>query len=429
MTDEVSVYTQDVFGIQRDIPLNYIEREDVDEVFIASLSQGKHIVIYGSSKQGKTCLRKHGLDDSEYVVVHCSNKMDISSLNLAILKSAGYHLTQSEKKSVTGKNKILASIGASLPWLSGKLEQERGTDATEEVLKAPLELDIDDTNDIIAALNEIGFEKFIVLEDFHYLEIEVQIDFAVQLKAFHENSKLTFVIVGVWSEENRLIVYNGDLTGRIVSINADHWSDEKLTEVITRGEELLNIEFSEKFKRDVVSNSFGNVYIVQEACCSACAKQGVSTYQSKKTTIDSVDDVKILIREIVQRQSGRYNSFLSLISHGFQTTDLEMYKWILLPVLLADASSLKKGLSLGEIRKAITQHHPQGKINPGNITQALQYMTSLQVKKNIKPIVLDYDQTDLRLDVVDKGFLIWLENSDKEAVVELVGLPLSVLGK
>ena len=48
-------------------------------------------------------------------------------------------------------------------------------------------------------------------------------------------------------------------------------------------------------------------------------------------------------------------------------------------------------------------------LNPGNITQALQSTASLQVKKDIKPIILDYDQTNVRLNVVDKSFfLIWL---------------------
>jgi hypothetical protein len=32
----------------------------------------------------------------------------------------------------------------------------------------------------------------------------------------------------VWLEANRLVVYNGDLAGRITSIPADTWSAEEL---------------------------------------------------------------------------------------------------------------------------------------------------------------------------------------------------------
>lgn len=73
-------------------------------------------------------------------------------------------------------------------------------------------------------MNAIKFQKYIVLEDFHYLDIDIQRDFAVVLKAFHEASKFCFIIIGVWLEENRLIVHNGDLTGRVIAIDADKWT-------------------------------------------------------------------------------------------------------------------------------------------------------------------------------------------------------------
>jgi hypothetical protein len=69
--------------------------------------------------------------------------------------------------------------------------------------------------------------------------------------------------------------------------------------------------------------------------------------------------------------------------------------------------------------------HPEGQaLNVGNLTQALQSAASLQVKKDIKPIVLDYDQTNLKLNVVDRGFLIWLTNQDRKDLLELADLPM-----
>jgi hypothetical protein len=59
----------------------------------------------------------------------------------------------------------------------------------------------------------------------------------------------------------------------------------------------------------------------------------------------------------------------------------------------------------------------------GNLTQALQSTASLQVKKDIKPIVLDYDQTNSKLNIVDRGFLIWLENQDRAELLDLAELP------
>jgi hypothetical protein len=50
--------TDEVFGVGRDLPLNYVSRKEVDDRFVGDLSREKNIVIYGSSKQGKTSLRK-----------------------------------------------------------------------------------------------------------------------------------------------------------------------------------------------------------------------------------------------------------------------------------------------------------------------------------------------------------------------------------
>ncbi len=101
-----------------------------------------------------------------------------------------------------------------------------------------------------------------------------------------------------------------------------------------------------------------------------------------------------------------------------------MYKWILYPLLTSSIKQLEMGLSYREIRTAIEGRHPQGKgLNPGNLTQALYFVPALQAAKNIKPFILDYDRSNLRLSVVDKGFLIWLGFQDVDQLLESIGLP------
>ncbi len=74
----------EIFGINRDLPLNYVERASADHVLVANLARKQHLVIYGSSKQGKTSLRKHCLNSDDYIVVHCSNKWSLDHLHEAI---------------------------------------------------------------------------------------------------------------------------------------------------------------------------------------------------------------------------------------------------------------------------------------------------------------------------------------------------------
>lgn len=414
----------EVFGINRDLPLNYVERKSADAVLVDNLARRQHLVIYGSSKQGKTSLRKHCLNDDDYIVVHCSNKWSLDNVHEAILKQAGYELTVAKTMATSGKQKIFAKIKAGFfgAEAEGGAEAERSQE--KGVTTAPIELDPMDVNDIISALEKIGFDKYIVLEDFHYLPIDTQKDFSVALKAFHENSKFCFIIIGVWLEENRLSVYNGDLTGRLLPINADKWSREELEQVISDGEALLNVSFANEFKNELLDSCYESVYMVQETCHQCCLQEGVYKTQQEQREIGSDVNCSDLMDRVVNQQGGRFNSFLTQFAEGFQDTTLEMHKWLLYPVLTSDIAHIEKGFRQSEIRNILQSVHPRrAELNSGNVTQSLQSTTSLQIKKDIKPMVLDYDQTNLRLNIVDKSFQIWLSRQDRNELLDLVGLP------
>jgi len=66
----------------------------------------------------------------------------------------------------------------------------------------------------------------------------------------------------VWLEA-RLVVYNGDLAGRITSIPADTWSAEELAAVVRAGGPLLNIKFSDDVVDALVERSQRNVGLLQ----------------------------------------------------------------------------------------------------------------------------------------------------------------------
>lgn len=419
----------DVYGVARDLPINYVEREGVDGLFVASLARDKHIVVFGSSKQGKTSLRKHSLEDDDYVVVTCSNKWtSLAPLHTAILKAAGYTVEQSTTRTAEGNFKITAKLEgkAGIPFVAQAKVAGEGSyedKAAEAVTTVPLELDPGDVNDIIAALERIGFRKFIVLEDFHYLPDETQQDFAVALKAFHEHSPLCFIVVGVWLDENRLIQYNGDLTERVIAVNADAWSPGQLRGVIEEGEKLLNLTFDPDFKQGLIDGCFESVSVVQVSCHKVCEDAGIAATLEKPAVVGVNVDPSKVIRAVVDKQSARYNTFLQNFAGGFQETQLEMYRWLLLPVLIATPSELEEGLTYGHIRRTINVSHPTGEVNPGNITQALKSTASLQVKLGIKPIILDYDQSTRRLNVVDRGFLIWLGHQNRGDLLADADLP------
>ena len=66
-----------------------------------------------------------------------------------------------------------------------------------------------------------------------------------------------------------------------------------------------------------------------------------------------------------------------------------MHKWIMYAILKSDIESIERGLKRSEINTLLQSEHPrQSLLNPGNLTQALKSITSLQVKKNTIPIII-----------------------------------------
>lgn len=100
-----------------------------------------------------------------------------------------------------------------------------------------------------------------------------------------------------------------------------------------------------------------------------------------------------------------------------------MYRWLSYPILTTDTEEPEDGVLYRDMRREIESQHPDGEeLNPGNLTQALQSVGSLRSEIDIKPFVLDYDQTSKRLTVVDRGFLIWLANQHRDELLEQTGL-------
>jgi hypothetical protein len=416
----------EVYGVSRELPLTYVERPGVDGRFVNNLARDKHLVVYGGSKQGKTCLRKKCLMTHDFIVVQCANNTSIEQLYSLVLKEAGATVAEAESRTTRGHHKISVEVDAqvALPLIAkgstgggGEVGGGSGT----SISSRHFEIDPADPNDVIRVLGQGGFNKFVVLEDFHYLSEDVQKAVAVDLKAFHEKSRLSFIVVGVWLEQNRLVLYNGDLAGRLIPIDADQWSEGELSEVIEIGEPLLNVSFPPAIKERLLDAAQGNVGILQEALYRLCERAGITFTQSELVEVGTIDAVDEIIREIAGEQAGRYQNFLSQFVQGFQKTDLEMYRWVAHVLVTARPDELKAGLKASVIHRRIEENHPERpRLLFNNTIQALSNVRKLQHRNRIQPIILDFDANENVLQVVDSGFILYTQATPTEVLVRLV---------
>lgn len=254
-----------------------------------------------------------------------------------------------------------------------------------------------------------GFKKFVVVEDFHYLDEEVQRSLAIDLKVFHELSELVFVVVGVWLEANKLTLYNGDLTGRVAVIDADDWTTTELRKVIGLGVGLLNVVMDDDVRDAIVEGCQNNVGLLQEVCYRLCESGEVFvTCPGAPKPIGTVDEVQAMLRAVADEQSARYRNFLGRFAEGLGSTQLEMYKWIAFAVVTSDSVELRRGIRPNILFSKIRDRHPSAEtLQQNNILQALDRVGTVQFKHKLQPLILDYSNGELV--VVDANFLIFMK--------------------
>lgn len=402
---------EDVFGVGRGVPLSYVERSSVDPAFQRALQRGKHIVLYGGSKQGKTCLRKHCMEPGEYVVIQCGSTMDLRALQASILKAAGYRRIQTEQHRNASRRTFGGEAGVKALGIGAQIEGRRESEESRELSFEYPDIDLANPNDIIAALDGVGFSKRVVLEDFHYLSRHTQKQFADTLKGYFEGSDICFIVVGVWREQNRLVALNGDLLGRIEEVDVDRWRQSELVQIAETGAELLNTDIDQDFAFNLAYHCHGFVYILQEVCYNVFFEQGGEDERSTARRIGRELHADREILEVLAQQDGRYLSLISEIARGFQRTSLEIYKWLTYSILTCNVRQLETGIPASELQDRVIEIHPLGgQLNVGNITQALKSLVRLQNSKGIRPLVFDYDPTAKVLHIVDRGLLLWIQS-------------------
>lgn len=408
-----------VFGVIRSVPETYVARES-DKKLKSALYDGKHIVIRGDTKQGKTCLRKVVLPDEACIVATCQKEWSFADLNKNILRRAGAK-TIEVTTDVGKQGKISPRFGGNLGIVKVDVAVDVGGNVNRKILQKEFEINFDDMGDVIEVLKASTDKKFIILDDFHTLTQTVQYSFASAVKAAFEDSDYTFVVVGVWRDDNRLVKLNGDLQGRVVDVPVAQWSRDELLEVIKKGEDLLKVRIDEDFKRKIVFACYGSVFIVQEACKRLCMRNDIYETQTFSNRIGNERAAEEILGEIAEEMTARYGTFiadfLKLGSHTADRVNVEDYISIINVLLLSPMDRLFNGINFSDILEFKRRSFSRKKDFERSLRSALIEIGHCQSAMQYNPVILGYDGGSARLEIVDRGFLFWLSRTDRRRLL------------
>lgn len=426
-----------VFGVSRGQVKSYHERPKVDGLFQEVILSDRQIIVYGSSKQGKTSLVNKYVPYEQNIVISITPKMLLEDIYKSILRDAGVKIVVGGQEKVSSKSVVGASgdLSGGLPFLiTAKVNTNIAAEASNEntIITEDISVNLSLPNDIVSVLKSVGFSKIIILENFHYLSDEIQNTLAFDLRAFQELG-VKFIILGVWREKNRLVQFNGDLLDRISEVAVEPWEKDDFKAVITKGENLLNIKFSADIVSRIIENAFDSIGVVQELLKIICRLQNVYVRQAALVYVDDISLVERAIKEKTLDYSTRHTKSLEEISEGRKATHktkkgetpLYLAFYTVKAFLTVEFDLIQSGVRREKLEETIRgmHHRPEG-IKASDFSSFLYGFAALQSEKGIRPPIFDYDRGSKTMRVVDSTFYFFLKNVDRQEMLNSLNSPM-----
>jgi hypothetical protein len=406
-------HLNEVFGVGVSVPkYTYVNRSGLDEKFKYLLSVERHIVIHGSSKQGKTILRKKNLADTQSIAVQCRAATTCVQLYTEILSQIGatvpIELSESTTTSGTLSAKVAGKVG--LPIFA---KVEAGTDAsgtlerTSEQKTVSVGQNAENLRYVSEEVRKSG--KRVVIEDFHYVPEDEKKTLAFDLKAFWDLGTF-FMIVGVWAEQNLLQYYNGDLSGRIEEIDIQ-WNNQELDEVLKKGEMALNMAFGPDIKAAIIDDSNQNVGLLQRIAEKYCFNCGILEEAKTELLPRMTNSPEMLAKArttICHEEDSRYRQFGNALEKGFKSgeeSELKVYQHIARVCMEAKDAELLNGLHYNDLYNRVQKYN--SRVRQSDLTAALQRLNRLQEDRSISPLVLSYNPKSRLVQLIDRELLFY----------------------
>lgn len=265
--------------------------------------------------------------------------------------------------------------------------------------------------EVIPELPSLGDIGLVVVDDFHRLSKDVKASLSDFMKLLADtsdpNSKL--VLIGINKAGQQLVKFANDLGLRIDVFRLEANPDEKISDLISRGEAALNIKFSNPM--EIVSKAQGSFQIAQLLCHKLCILSDVTETQKLLKTIDLSIDVVI---EDVMVELGRQFKEVSLsfargskLRREGRAPYLHILRWL--------AESDEWSLDISEALKVRPQHR-------GSVGQVLEkgYLADF-INDGSLSQHFHFEPTTSVLSVDDPKLIFYLKNLVWRAFTRQVG--------
>lgn len=160
----------------------------------------------------------------------------------------------------------------------------------------------DEDRDLISALPSIEDTGVVIIDDFHRLPEDMKRGIADYMKTLADeeaqNSKV--VVVGINKAGDSLVRFAADLNNRIDTIRFESNSEERMLELIEKGEAALNISINTR--QEIASEAQGSFHLAQMLCHETCLAANITEMCDEQTPVTvSIEVIRETVLEDLRR--------------------------------------------------------------------------------------------------------------------------------
>ncbi|PWG03312.1 TIR domain-containing protein [Sphingosinicella humi] len=255
--------------------------------------------------------------------------------------------------------------------------------------------------DVISLIPEVKGAGLVVIDDFHRLEDGVKHAIADFMKdlADREDDSTKIVLIGINKAGNSLVHFAPDLNNRIDTIRFEVNSNEKVCELIAKGEQALNVRIAAK--EEIAADAAGSFHLAQLLCHDICLLAGVTERSDAGSEIsNSLEAVKgRVLDELARTFSNRAMKF----ARGRRFRRVGRAPYLLLLKWLSDSD--EGALSIDQALMA----HSESRGSVGQIVDKGWLSDFLREEEDLQEL-LHFDSYTRQLAIEDPKFIYFIRN-------------------
>ncbi|MCS3651720.1 hypothetical protein GGQ08_002428 [Salinibacter ruber] len=406
---------KDVFvaGGQPTVTYNPREQYDLEGEVEEYLETGyKLLSISGPTKSGKTVLVRRFIAREEGYWVY-GGQVDSIDTFWEIIVEQGGAFTNKQESETDGKSSQTTSksTGGVKPGgigVSGTYENTKSESSASSEIRGR------SVSPSVAAVQMLEKEmKPVVIDDFHYIERDLQGEIIRTLKNLIFDG-LPVIILSVPHRAFDAVRVETEMTGRLMQLPIPEWSNSELEDIAVQGFDALNVKADKSLTDRLVKESFKSPHLMQDFCNAICRKNDIYEEQEERKILEKPSSWDSFFGDRASTTSKA--AFDRLAKGPRQRSDriqrplengesCDIYEAIL--IALAETGPKTK-LSYEEIRsklqKVLTDNIPQAH----EITRVLDKMSEIAQDELQGEPVVDWDKDLSELYISDPYFAYYL---------------------